>query len=254
MITDVVPFTAASGLSNHRFSGVAIYGGGSNKDYMLFDEAATSAQSTGLPGSANQFDTRRLRPDGSGPSGRSLVNITSTTCSKSNGLVSCSGPAASSDEGATKNGWFREYSTMDEKGATAPLVTSNCVLWRTQRAQSTAGSCGGAGGISLTTTYQADYITGTPSCADGFLNPVTGVYTASVSVASSVPPSEIVRVASRNSKTGALKISVVTDPDKKPIDVKQSADKVKSIYEIRLDRREHNCRHMNGAFCRPSSP
>lgn len=217
-----------SGLGRNRFVGIWAYGAGRN-----FVELADGGTTP------SQFDGDRLsdRTSGNANSG-DLIDVTQTSCTQ----TSCDGGAPLS-----AYGWFVDYSALDTKTATGSAVLASCVLWSDI---SPTGGDGGACATSatpLSQVYQADYITGQPNCAYGFLD--GGVYVRTQARTVVAPPPEPASVV-QISKTGEVRYSaMIVEPGKDQattVNVSGAQDPLQFVYQLPLSRSLHDCRHADG--------
>ncbi len=210
-----------TGLGHNRFVGFWAYGAGRNFG--------------GDAGSPASFDDARLS-DRNGD----LVDVTSVSCT----TTSCTGGATAS----TDKGWFVNYTDVDQKTATGAAVIASCVLWSDLKpgVSLDAGSCATAP-TSISSVYQADFITGQPNCAFGFLDGGTFARSQQRTVLAPPPePASVVQV----SKTGQVKYSaMLVEPGKSQattVDVTGATDVLQVVYTLPITRALHNCRHSDG--------
>lgn len=213
-----------SGLGTNRFVGFWAYGDG-----LGFG---------GDAGTVSAFDDARISDRGAG-----IVDVTAVTCTS----TACTGGASAADRG-----WVMDYDVLETKTATGAAVVTSCVLWSdlTPGDSLDAGvnSCG-SGVASTSRIYQADFITGQPNCAYGFLSTDGGVFVRSQARTVLAPPPEPASVV-QVSKTGQLKYSaMLVEPGKSQattVDVTGTTDVMQLIYELPVTRALHNCRHVDG--------
>jgi type IV pilus assembly protein PilY1 len=223
--------TITTGLGNNRFYGFWAYGSGRH-----FSESPDGGVTP------KNFDALRLSDrSGVNPVSGDLVNVTSVGCSASGAC----------DGGATVNdyGWFLDYGQLKNKTATGSAVLASCVLW------SDLSPTGGDGGVCtsrpqpLSGLYQADFITGQPNCAAGFLPPDGGAYARSVTRTVVAPPPEPAAVV-QVSKAGQVKYSaMIVEPGKgqaTTADVSGGQDVLQLVYQLPVSRTLHDCRHADG--------
>jgi type IV pilus assembly protein PilY1 len=71
-------------------------------------------------------------------------------------------------------GWYLPYASANERTGSAPSVLDGCILWSSFEPVSMATSACTAAGPSISRLYQADFVSGTASCAQGFYTPSSG--------------------------------------------------------------------------------
>ncbi|MFN0064315.1 MAG: hypothetical protein ACKVPX_17540 [Myxococcaceae bacterium] len=252
-----MPMVPAAGvltsLSKNRFYGVWAYGGkGANLTYTTFNEEWTAAaNATQRP--ALYFDTQRLTDQtGSGTPRRELVNVSTTTCT----TTGCTGPLATDDDGsAAQWGWALEYEGLSHRTATSAIVFGGCALWNGSYPDPFPPSICTFAGAGTGRVYQGDFITGAPNCAAGFLSGVNYTrYQQRDLVAPPPEPTSLVQVSS----TGQVMLGIMMqEPGASQATVyNQSSqnDVLQTHFELQLNRRLHECRHVDKASCVPSPP
>jgi type IV pilus assembly protein PilY1 len=164
-------------------------------------------------------------------------------------------------------GWTLNYADLDERTATSSTVLGGCVLWSSVKPSGTGASGGCASAGSMTSyTYQADFITGAPNCADSFRGTTDYVRSISRNVISPPPePAAAIEI----SASGAIRYSLL---NVQPTDtgsgaapsgpagckdddtvcrnsVKTGSDAVQLIYSLPLSADNHQCRHVDANTC-----
>lgn len=232
-LNNLVDVTAIdqTNLGDNRYFGFWAYGG--SRVFVEENDGGTSPHT---------FDGVRLsdRSSASAYAG-DLINVSNVSCTA---LGACDGGATSSD-----NGWFIDYGTMPIKTATGSAILSSCVLWSDI---SPTGGDGGTCGAQVTpasSIYQADFITGQPNCAYGFLPSDGGAYTRTQTRSVVAPPPEPTSVV-QVSNNGQVRYSaMIVEPGKGQatnINVSGSQDVLQLVYQVPVPRSLHNCRHADG--------
>ena len=225
-----------TGLGNNRYvgfwayggtgsdGGQRVFGGSSGISALVYDSARFSDRSTASPGSGD------------------LVNVTSVGCDSA-GV--CDGGATSGS-----NGWFIDYGSLDQKTAAGSAILASCVLWSDLKPSGgDAGVCGG--NVSpQSRLYQADFLTGQPNCAYGFLATDGGGYARSQTRTVVAPPAEPAAVV-QISVSGEVRYSAAVLPPTASgggsfVSVAGGQDILQLVYELPLSRSLHNCRHADG--------
>ncbi|HVE87757.1 MAG TPA: hypothetical protein VND93_33095 [Myxococcales bacterium] len=220
----------------NRFYGVWAYGG--NDNTRMFDETRLSGGDSGW-----SFDQARLtdRPDAG-----NLANVTATSCNS----TGCVGQVGNS----TTRGWMYEYPAYEYKTAGGAALLASCVLWT--NLYPTAPDSGVSAACATTATvrsqfFQADFITGAPNCAFGFLNDA-GVYSRLLDRDVIAPPPEPGTAVSI-SPSGQIRYStLLVEPGKTDVTqvtVSNSGDLLQSVYEVPVTQAEHMCRHRDAGRC-----
>ncbi len=206
-----------SNLGKNRFIGVLAYGG-----TRIFTEGNNSS---------TKYDDERLTDRGD------LVDVTATTCT---GPGACTGPTANA------NGWFIDYDVLPTKTATGSAVLASCVLWNTLTpATGSASSCSAGAGAPEARLAQANFLTGAPDCADGFLDGgISQRFLSRTVVAPPPEPASTIQV----SKSGQVRYSaLVVEPGQTTsVNVTNGQDTLQLVYELPISRALHECRHDDG--------
>ncbi|MBF5042814.1 pilus assembly protein PilY [Aggregicoccus sp. 17bor-14] len=250
--TSVTPTAARlAELGRNRFYGVWVYGKRSDR---IFDEGLI-AQETGKKTVA-QFDAARLTDRGDAAHPAELVDVTRTSCTS----TSCSGNAGAE----TGLGWFLEYedtagaptvASLEHKTAGGAALLGSCVLWSTVYPVTTTATCA-APANARSYGYQADFVTGQPNCALGFLR-ADATYDRRKGRDVLAPPPEP-GTAIQVSRSGQVRYSVAflepgtTEATK--FNVSSGGDLLQSIYELPVSRALHACRHEDPKNCYPAAP
>lgn len=220
----------SAGVGNNRFYGVKVYGGGRYLD-MFNDGGIYDPPS---------FDDLRYTDRG-GDAGARLVDVTATTCT----TAGCTAAATS-----TSSGWFYEYPAQNRKTASGSVVLAGCVLWSDLFPSAASdGGCNSA--ISAKSDLlQADFITGAPNCAVGFLSGGAdgGVFARS-QVRDVVAPPPEPSMAIMIGPDQKIKYSaVLVEPGKgqaTQVDIAAGNDVLQTVYELPVSRELHRCRHTD---------
>lgn len=217
-------------LGLNRFFGFWAYGG--TRTFVERPDGGTTPA---------QFDTFRLSDRStSNPGTGDLIDVTQTGCTTSG----CDGGARSADYG-----WFIDYPSLDSKTATGAAVIASCVLWSDISPTGGDGGACASAATPLSRVYQADFITGQPNCAYGFLDAGTGVFSRSQGRTVVAPPPEPASVV-QVSKTGEVRYSaMIVEPGKDQatsVNVSGGQDVLQLVYQLPVSRSLHNCRHADG--------
>lgn len=227
-----------AGLGNNRFVGFWAYGGRQpDAGYRGF------GGTTGV--SPQDYDSARVSDRSTAFPGRGeLYDITNVGCT-----------AASCDGGAPEDGygWFYTYNALSTKTATGAAIIASCVLWNDL---SPTGGDGGLCGSSITPSasmYQADFLTGQPNCAQGFLPSDGGAYARYQTRTVVSPPPEPRDVVQIN-RAGEVRYSaqIASGASTTSVNVSGNQDVLQLVYELPVSRSLHNCRHTDaGCFTTP---
>jgi type IV pilus assembly protein PilY1 len=175
-----------------------------------------------------------------------LVNVTNFN---STGVVSNSTVEAS----ASGKGWFLEYAQNDERtGGTGALV-NGCMIWGSFEPSGSAGVVCSTTGTNKSRLYQSNFATGRANCASGFYTAGTNTwarYVEFTTVATTPEPVPQLTLAGGQLSRGVTIVGAGTSNPNGggangpfSIGVRSTSDAVKSLYQIELDRKAHDCRH-----------
>ncbi|HEX8701912.1 MAG TPA: pilus assembly protein PilY, partial [Myxococcaceae bacterium] len=161
---------------------------------------------------------------------------------------------ASVEAPAMGNGWYLEYAANDERTGNTGTLVNGCMIWGSFEPSGTSGAVCSTTGTNKARLYQSHFATGRANCAQGFYsasNNTWARYVEFTTVASTPEP-----VAQLSLAGGQLSRSVTilgagtSNPTGGTggsgpfsINVRSTTDAVKSLYQIELDRRAHDCRH-----------
>jgi type IV pilus assembly protein PilY1 len=144
------------------------------------------------------------------------------------------------------NGWYVQYAQANERTGTTGTIVNGCVLWSSFEPSGVIGAVCSTTGTNIGRLYQSNFATGVANCAVSFYdaqNSRWARYRQETLVAT--PPEPMMQVSIG---AGIIQRSVARQGaginDGTPISV--DFDGMKSLYQIELDRRGHNCRHVPG--------
>ncbi len=147
-------------------------------------------------------------------------------------------------------GWFIQYAATNERTGSTGALLNGCVLWNSFEPSSTSGAVCATTGTNTARLYQSNYATGRADCAVGFYDNNSqkwARYIQSTVIADPGEPALQVGVGAGQIETGIVTITPGSGP--KPTTQSVSDEGVKSLYQIELDRRGHDCRH-GGINCK----
>ena len=237
---DVSTTSTATTLGKNRFYGLWVYGGATTR---IFAEDPQSTSAT----QARHYDEVRLSDSGGTVSSGNLVNVTNLECDTLGNCKCAAGktcPGTKLMAGTDDLGWFYEYEGLEHKTASGSAVLGSCALWNGMFPGSTTGGACSSTGTNSARLYQADYVTGAPNCASGFLGNTGYARFQTRSVMAPPPePATTIQV----SKTGQVKYSAMfLEPGKSQAteaQVSADMDVLQYIYELPVSRGLHSCRH-----------
>ncbi|WP_224240647.1 pilus assembly protein [Hyalangium gracile] len=140
-------------------------------------------------------------------------------------------------------GWFIQYAKDHERTGTTGSLQAGCVVWSSFEPSGAAGNMCSTTGTNVARLYQANFATGMANCAVGFYNKGQDEwarFSESTTVAAPAEPAMQVSIGGGTIELGVTMVGPGT-ADRKAIQV--SDDGVKSLYQLELDPRGHNCRH-----------
>jgi type IV pilus assembly protein PilY1 len=243
--------STTSSLGKNRFYGIWAYGGVAAR---MFDENSSSTSKN----KAWDYDSRRLTDTGGTTTMGDLVDVTNVQCDALGNCKCETGKTCAPKvvAGSDSFGWYYEYEGLPHKTASGAAVLSSCTMWNSMYpGPSSGGACAGSNS-NLARLFQADFVTGAPNCAAGFLNGTTFARYQNRSVLAPPPePSMSIQI----SKTGQVVYGVnFFEPGKAQatgVQVSGDKDVLQYIYELPVSQPLHACRHdPNGGegACLPS--
>jgi type IV pilus assembly protein PilY1 len=164
---------------------------------------------------------------------------------------------SSVEASASGKGWYVEYAGGDERtGGTGALV-NGCMVWGSFEPSGNAGVVCSTTGTNKARLYQSHFSTGRANCAAGFYNKSTDTWARYIEFTTvAATPEPVVQLTLANGsldRTLTLIGAGLTGgggggpptgtSGTASIGVRSTSDGVKSLYQIELDRRAHDCRH-----------
>jgi type IV pilus assembly protein PilY1 len=140
-------------------------------------------------------------------------------------------------------GWFIQYAESNERTGTTGNLVSGCVLWSSFEPSGASGAVCSTTGTNVARLYQANFATGLANCAQSFYTKNTDSwarYHKSTTVAAPAEPAMQVAIGG-----GVVSIDINQQGpgQQQATRVQQSDEGVKSLYQLELDPRAHECRH-----------
>ncbi|MFN7130769.1 MAG: hypothetical protein ACK4N5_01725 [Myxococcales bacterium] len=235
-------------VGNNRFYGFWAYGADPTRTFN--ETLATTSTATGSP---RLYDNNRLTGEAASPGNRDLKNVTNTTYNHATGTTS--GTVA----GDRDWGWFMDYfqtgetlaDERSERTAGGAALIASCVLWNTLNPVGAVTSQCSRDGDNRAFFYQADFITGAPSCAMSFQSGNMLARKQERTVLTPPPePATVIQI----SKTGAIRYSsMLLEPGKDQatqVNMDASKDILQMMYEAETSREAHICRHVDASKCK----
>jgi type IV pilus assembly protein PilY1 len=150
-----------------------------------------------------------------------------------------SNPSAS----PTGKGWYIQYAAANERTGTTGNLISGCVLWSSFEPSGASGAVCSTTGTNVARLYQSNFVTGEANCALSFYtknDETWNRYKISTTVAAPAEPALQIGIGG-----GIITVDAnQTGPGQQESNSVQKTDEgVKSLYQIELDRRGHDCRH-----------
>jgi type IV pilus assembly protein PilY1 len=165
-----------------------------------------------------------------------LVNVSQFD---SSGAVSGS-PASASPAG---KGWYVEYAVSNERTGTTGSLVNGCVLWSSFEPSGAPGAVCSTTGTNVARLYQANFSTGLANCAQSFYTTSTdrwARYHQSTTVAA---PAEPAMQVSIGGGVVSIDLNQQGPSQQSSTRVQQSDEGVRSLYQLEVDQRGHDCRH-----------
>ncbi|WP_224361588.1 pilus assembly protein [Hyalangium versicolor] len=143
-------------------------------------------------------------------------------------------------------GWYIEYALANERTGSTGVLSSGCVLWGSFEPSGASGAVCATTGTNAARLYQANYTTGMADCALGFYNKGNDQWARYMTSETGTPPSEPMLQISVTGGRGVIQQTPGSDPRR--TETEENRDLGKSVYQLILDRRGHDCRH-GGVNC-----
>ena len=200
------------------------------------------------PADASTYDQNRLKLS-------RLVDVSSTTANASGVITSATAPAAA----RSSPGWTIRYGTIDEKTAGGAAVLGGCVLWNTLLPSGGATGCASTG-ANVSALYQADVVTGAPTCASSFISGAAYARTITRNVLT--PPAEPAASIAIGAGGSSVQLSVlrVAPPGGISIGgngggadlttIQSDVELLQMIHSLPLTAEQHICRHVDPLTCK----
>jgi type IV pilus assembly protein PilY1 len=223
-----------------RFYGVWAYGKSVTTGYpsRLFNDNTEA----GLFDAAQLTDTNLTN----------VTNFNSTTGAVSDATI---------EAAASGVGWYLEYAQNDERTGGNGTLVNGCMIWGSFEPSGSSGVVCSTTGTNKARLYQSNYATGRANCAAGFFNGNTDTwarYVEFTTVATTPEPVPQLTLGGGYLSRGVTILGAGTSTPGAPgagggpstgangpfsINVRSTDDGVKSLYQLELDRRAHDCRH-----------
>ncbi len=146
------------------------------------------------------------------------------------------------------NGWYLSYGhgetpgRPDERTGSGSTVLDGCVLWNSFEAIEGGSTICATSGENVARFYQANYVTGSPNCAESFQQP-DGGYDRYIERTVVAIPGEPNAQRTISAGQGASTIVTLEAGLTQGNTVSESSELVQSIYQLEVDHTEHACRH-----------
>ncbi len=141
----------------------------------------------------------------------------------------------------------------DERTGSTGTLVNGCMIWGSFEPSGSAGAVCSTTGTNKARLYQSHFATGRANCASGFYSAGTNTwarYVEFTTVASTPEPVAQLTLAGGQLSRGVTIVGAGTSNPNGggatgpfSIDVRTTNDAVKSLYQLELDRRAHDCRH-----------
>jgi type IV pilus assembly protein PilY1 len=156
------------------------------------------------------------------------------------------------------NGWYIQYLQTNERTGSTGTIVNGCVLWNSFEPSGSTGAVCSTTGTNIGRLYQASFATGVANCAVSFFDSGGNQWERfQQRLLVAAPPEPMRQVAIGPNfliDSVALQGAGITDK----ADVAQTDTSSRSLYQIELDRRGHDCRHndtltaeQREAACKP---
>jgi type IV pilus assembly protein PilY1 len=143
----------------------------------------------------------------------------------------------------TGKGWYIQYAATNERTGTTGNLISGCVLWSSFEPSGASGAVCSTTGTNVARLYQSNFATGEANCALSFYaanDETWSRYKLTTTVAAPAEPALQVGIGG-----GIITVDANQQgPGQQETTAIQKSDEgVKSLYQLELDRRGHDCRH-----------
>jgi type IV pilus assembly protein PilY1 len=166
--------------------------------------------------------------------------------------------ASAPTTGVGAKGWYIQYGQSNERTGTTGDIVNGCVLWSSFEPSGVTGAVCSTTGTNIGRLYQASFATGVANCAVSFFDSGGNQWARFQQRSLVAAPPEPMRQVSIGPNflidSVALQGAGITDK----ADVSQTDTSSRSLYQIELDRRGHDCRHnpnltpaQREAACKP---
>jgi type IV pilus assembly protein PilY1 len=214
----VLNYTMPTAPYPQRYYGVWVYGG------------VDPARHFNTDAEANLYDSRMFTD-------ADLVNVSQFDAS---GNVITASQVSAAPSG---KGWYIQYGQSNERTGSTGTIVNGCVLWNSFEPSGVTGAVCSTTGTNIGRLYQASFATGVANCAVSFYDPGANQWARFQQrslVAAPPEPMRQVAIGPNFLISGvALQGAGITDK----ADVSQDDTSSRSLYQLELDRRGHDCRH-----------
>jgi type IV pilus assembly protein PilY1 len=146
-------------------------------------------------------------------------------------------------------GWYIEYVQGTERTGNSGILVNGCMLWESFEPSGASGAVCSTTGTNVARLYQAHYTTGLANCAVGFYDRSGDQWARFIQHTTIAAPAELspqfVIGGGEFARTLPLQGPGVSEEGGGMISprIRSTDDALKSLYQIELERRAHNCRH-----------
>ena len=122
-------------------------------------------------------------------------------------------------------------------------LISGCVLWSSFEPAGASGAVCSTTGTNVARLYQANFATGLANCAQSFYTQGTQSWERFHQTTTVAAPAEPALQVSIGGGMVSVDVNQQGPSQQNTTRVQQSDEGVKSLYQLELDRRGHECRH-----------
>jgi type IV pilus assembly protein PilY1 len=140
-------------------------------------------------------------------------------------------------------GWYLEYAVPNERTGTTGNLISGCVLWSSFEPSGASGAVCSTTGTNVARLYQANFATGLANCAQSFYTQSTQSWERFHQTTTVAAPAEPALQVSIGGGVVSIDANQQGPSQQNTTRIQQSDEGVKSLYQLELDRRGHECRH-----------
>ncbi|MBN1208562.1 MAG: pilus assembly protein PilY, partial [Myxococcaceae bacterium] len=146
------------------------------------------------------------------------------------------------------NGWYINYQLPSERTGGSGTIVAGCVLWQSFEPSGAPQAVCSTTGTNVARLYQARFTSGAANCVQGFYDTATDSWARFTSTTTVAAPPEPALQVSIGGGQISTTVNLQGPGTQTTTTINSVTDSVKSLYQLELDRRGHDCRH-GGTHC-----